>query len=182
MDVLLEGFAAAYRCFLAGRDELKADLDIRTALSDLELRVLLRDTDTYARLILHLLQPDLLRDGLDRSIELEWLARPLSVKVSAPAARLAIYDMERRALENQDVPRFTVRAWSSLAFADEDQEIAALGLLRTPEAFFQRLETLSEDDLRQRLTAIKKALHRRFDGDTEATQFRKVSSDQLHVS
>jgi lantibiotic modifying enzyme len=180
IDALSRGFAAAYRCFLHGRDDLYADSDIHSALTGLELRVLLRETNTYARLLLHLLQPDLLRDGLDRSIELEWLARPLSLELSAPSARRAIYDMERRALENQDIPRFTTSVWNALAFAGEDQELAALGQLRTPEAFFQRLETLSEADLREQLAAIKKAVHHRF--GTETGEPRSSTPSQLSTS
>ncbi len=162
IHALLRGFASGYRCFLEGREELKADRDIRAALSGIDLRVLMRDTSTYARLLLHLLQPDLLRDGLDRSIEIEWLARPLSVAVSSPVARLSIYDFERRAMEAQDVPRFTTTTWSAITEASEDQDLLALGNGRTSETFYTRLRALSEADLLEQLAVIEESVHERF--------------------
>jgi lantibiotic modifying enzyme len=122
----------------------------------------LRDTSTYARLLLHLLQPDLLHDGLDRSIEIEWLARPLSVAVHSPMARLSIYDVERRAMEVQDVPRFTTTTWNAITERSEDDDLLALGNGRTPETFYTRLQALSEADLVEQLAVIEEAVRERF--------------------
>lgn len=161
IDALLDGFVEGYRCFLQGREALCADLKVKAALTGIELRVLLRDTTNYARLLLYLLQPNLLRDGLDRSIEIEWLARPLSVAIPYPAARLSIYDIERRAMEAQNIPHFTVSAWNAVT-AGEDEDLQALGSARVPETLYQRLAMLSEVDLHEHLTLIEDAVRRRF--------------------
>jgi len=161
LDALRRGFATAYRCFLASRDELLADEDIRAALSGLELRVLLRDTRTYARLLLYLLQPDLLRDGLDRSIEIEWLARPLGIELRSDA-RTPIYEAERRALEAQDVPRLTTTMWNALPSGEKDRDLLALGYGRNPDTFYARVAALSETDLEEQLAVVERALLERF--------------------
>jgi hypothetical protein len=161
LDALRRGFATAYRCFLASRDELSADDAVRAALSGLELRVLLRDTRTYARLLLYLLQPELLRNGLDRSIEIEWLARPLGIELRSEA-RASIYEAERRALEAQDVPRLTTTMWDALPTAEQDRDLLALGYGRTPNTFCARIAALSESDLEEQLAVIERAVIERF--------------------
>jgi lantibiotic modifying enzyme len=161
LDALRRGFAIAYRCFLSNREELSTDEAVRAALSGLELRVLLRATRTYARLLLYLLQPELLKDGLDRSIEIEWLARPVGVAWRSDA-RAAVYETERRALEAQDVPRITTTMWEALPQADGDRDLLALGEGRTPDTFYARLAALSEKDLENQLAIITRAVVERF--------------------
>ena len=161
LDALRRGFATAYRCFLASRDELSADEAVRAALSDLELRVLLRDTRTYARLLLYLLQPELLQDGLDRSIEIEWLARPLGIERRSEA-QTSVYEVERRSLEAQDVPRLTTTMWNSLPWKEADQDLLALGYGRDPETFYARVAALSESDLEKQLAVVERAVVERF--------------------
>lgn len=161
LDALRRGFATAYRCFLASRDELLADEAVRAALSGLELRVLLRDTRTYARLLLYLLQPELLQDGLDRSIEIEWLARPLGIERRSDA-QASIYEVERQALEAQDVPRLTTTMWDALPWEEDDRDLLALGYGRNPDTFHARVAALSESDLEKQLAVIERAVVERF--------------------
>lgn len=165
IDALVDGFVEGYRCFLQGREALCEDPKVKAALTGIELRVLLRDTTNYARLLLYLLQPNLLRDGLDRSIEIEWLARPLSVATPYPVARLSIYDIERRAMEAQNIPHFTVSAWNAVMVAGEDEDLQALGNGRMPETLYQRLAMFSEVDLHEHLTLIGDAVRQRFRPD-----------------
>ena len=44
---------------------------------------------------LHLLYPEYLEDELDRSIELEWLARPLCIRSKPSPGRVAVYERLR---------------------------------------------------------------------------------------
>jgi lantibiotic modifying enzyme len=76
-----------YSCFLVNRRRLISDDRLLRKFDDLELRVLVRGTATYTRLQLRLLHPEFLRDGVDRSIELEWLARPLTGTTSPQKGR-----------------------------------------------------------------------------------------------
>jgi lantibiotic modifying enzyme len=170
LDALLDGFVAGYRCFLQGREELSADSEVKAALSGGGLRVLLRDTANYARLLLYLLQPKFLRDGLDRSIEIEWLARTLTAVNPSPAARLSIYDIERRAMEVQDIPHFTVSVWRAITGACPDQDLRALGNGRGPETLYHRLGTLSETDLQKNMAIIAEAVRQRFAPDVNASE------------
>ncbi|MEQ1912675.1 MAG: type 2 lanthipeptide synthetase LanM, partial [Vicinamibacterales bacterium] len=85
---LKSGFREAYSCLLEHRQQLRVDPILR-GLDRLELRILLRDSATYGQMHLHLLYPEHLEDGIDRSIELEWLARPLCIKTAPSRGRVA---------------------------------------------------------------------------------------------
>ncbi len=74
----MAGFEEAYSCLLSNRREILANEELLNGFDSLELRVLVRDSATYSAIHLRLLYPEFLTDGLDRSIELDWLARPLS--------------------------------------------------------------------------------------------------------
>lgn len=77
---------------LNNKKELLSNHQLLDGFDELGLRVLVRDSATYAGLQLHLLHPEFLRNGLDRSIELEWLARPLSATVPPKGPHAALQD------------------------------------------------------------------------------------------
>lgn len=88
---ILEGFREVYSCLLVNQQELLSNDRLLGGFDQLELRVLARSSATYAQLHLHLLHPEFLKDGIDRSIELEWLARPLSGTTTPRRGRMS-YD------------------------------------------------------------------------------------------
>src|SRR5206468_2461958 len=94
LPAFLAGFKEMYSCLLAHRHRLISDDRLLRRFDNLELRVLLRGTATYTRLQLRLLHPEFLRDGIDRSIELEWLARPLTGPTSPRKGRILVYERE----------------------------------------------------------------------------------------
>ncbi|MGD9621775.1 MAG: type 2 lanthipeptide synthetase LanM [Mycolicibacterium sp.] len=73
-----------------------------------KVRVLLRMTRTYSRLIDTALDPALMFSGIDRSIHLDHLARAACDR-DGPGW-LALADAERLMLEDGDIPFFSVRA------------------------------------------------------------------------
>jgi lantibiotic modifying enzyme len=90
---------------------------------DLGLRILVRSTTTYTRLHLHLMHPEFLKDGVDRSIELEWFARPLSGTTTPPKGRKLLYERERLAMENLDIPHFATSNWRSMEHEPYDEDL-----------------------------------------------------------
>lgn len=159
---ILEGFREVYSCLLIHQRALLLDNRLMDAFDQLELRVLVRNSATYAELHFHLLHPDLLRDGIDRSLELEWLARPLSATVIPQKGRIQLYEIERAAMENLDIPHFSTSVWRTLEHSPEDTDLSILGVERDSQALRVRLASLSQDDCIKQLNIIEDAVRSRF--------------------
>jgi type 2 lantibiotic biosynthesis protein LanM len=162
LPTFLMGFQEMYSCLLAHRHRLLTDDQLLRKFDNLELRVLLRGTATYTRLQLRLLHPEFLRDGIDRSIELEWLARPLTGPMSAREARILVYERERTAMESLDVPHFGTSEWRSMEHMSDDPDLLLLSGERDSRVLRQRLENLSSPDCTKQLAIIEEAVRSRF--------------------
>ena len=158
----LGGFKEAYCCLLANRDKLLADDALLATFDDLELRVLVRSTDTYTRLHLHLLHPEYLEDGIDRSLELEWLARPLCATRSPRKGRFQVYQWERVAMEMLDIPHFGTSGWRAIEHADDDDDFLVLCGDRNSQVLRRRLIGLSKADCARQVAIIEEAILSRF--------------------
>lgn len=158
----LAGFAAAYDGLLASRPALLSDKQLLEAFDDLELRVLVRSTETYTRLHLHLLHPEYLQDGIDRSLELEWLARPVCATASPRTGRAQVYEGERRAMEMLDIPHFGTAAWQKMKHADDDKDFLMLCGDRNSQVLCRRLARLSAADRLRQIAVIEQAISSRF--------------------
>jgi type 2 lantibiotic biosynthesis protein LanM len=158
-EAVLEGFKEMYIFLLRQREGLLARGGPLDAFRDRPVRFIFRDTKVYASLLERLLAPEYLRDGADRSIEIEALSRAflLLVDDDSDALRPLLF-AEVQAVEQGDVPRF-------MTWSDRDQVVlaperrlnacfSATGLTVVHE----RLAGLSEDDLRGQLDFIRMAL------------------------
>ncbi len=161
LPAFIAGFSEMYELLLKNKYELASDEELLSCFDKLELRVLVRDTVTYTRIHLRLLHPELLKDGIDRSIELEWLARPLSGPKARTKPRLLIYNSERMAMENLDIPHFTASEWRSMEYSHVD-ELILLWEDRDDRVLRRRLASLCPSDYSEQLTAIRESVERRF--------------------
>ena len=100
---------------------------------DTEVRVLVRSTSTYWRILQTSMEPRLLTSGLHRSLHLEHLARAVLDRDDSGRS-LVLVDAEREALETGVIPRFTV--------APDDHHIQYNGaaLLPLAESVRERME------------------------------------------
>ncbi|MFF0816800.1 type 2 lanthipeptide synthetase LanM family protein [Rhodococcus sp. NPDC003318] len=112
VDSIVDGFVEMYRVVERNRSRLLGVHGAIAALDGLPVRFIFRDTQTYGLLIEHSLDPRFLRDGLDRSIELEFLGRALVHSVDRPA-EWPIVAAEIAALERLDVPHFQTTTCST---------------------------------------------------------------------
>jgi len=158
----LGGFKEAYGCLLANREKLIADDVLLATFDDLELRVLVRDTETYTRIHLHLLHPEYLEDGIDRSLELEWLARPLCATRSPRKGRFQVYEGERMAMERLDIPHFGTSRWRVMEHADDDDDLLTFCGDRNSQVLQRRLVGLSKADCARQVAIIEEAILSRF--------------------
>ncbi|MBD2078639.1 type 2 lantipeptide synthetase LanM [Leptolyngbya sp. FACHB-17] len=153
---LLEGFEEMYRFLLQQRASL---LDSNSPLSNLKhqrVRFVFRATQIYDAIKQKSLSPQFLRNGIDRSIELDVLSRAFLVSPTKPKA-WAILQAERKSLEQLDIPHFEVRA-EDVALMSGSQTVV--------EQYFQhssfseveaQLQQLSEGDLARQVTLIRGA-------------------------
>jgi class II lanthipeptide synthase len=157
-----EGFREVYKCLLVKRWAILDDAELLAAFERLQLRILVRNSVTYARLHLHLLQPAWLVDGLDRSIELEWLARPLSAVAKTEPGRVLLYEAERDAMEQLDIPHFTTGDWQGMHHTLDDPDLLLMSGERDASVVRRRLEHLSETDCTNQVAIIEQAVRGRF--------------------
>jgi type 2 lantibiotic biosynthesis protein LanM len=158
---ILDGFREVYACLVENRKRLISEKRLLSAFDGLNLRVLVRSTVTYTRLQLYSLHPEFLQDGVDRSIELEWLARPLSPRAYQEGPR-RLYECERAAMEQLDVPHFATNEWRGTGHTFDDEEMRTLFNERDSQVVLRRLQGLSEADCQRQVAIIKKAVRLRF--------------------
>ncbi|TYB39766.1 type 2 lantipeptide synthetase LanM [Micromonospora sp. AP08] len=154
VEALRTGLALAYRALAAGKDELLAEDGPLAAFARDEVRVILRPTHTYARLIDESTHPDLLADWVAQEAHLNRLWDKLDEQPHLAAVVAA----ERDDVERGDVPRFTTRPgskdlWTSAGSIVKDF-FATAGLERAR----RRLEGLDDSDLARQLSAVTSAL------------------------
>jgi len=156
-----EGFRTVYECLLAHRRSLARD-PLLKVFDGLELRVLLRDSATYGQLLLHLLHPEFLEDGVDRSIELEWLARPLCTRTKPFRGRVSVYERECAAMERLDLPHFNTSAWSAMRHNPATDEAKVFGGKRDARVLRRRLAKLSQAACRNQLALITRSVRAKY--------------------
>jgi type 2 lantibiotic biosynthesis protein LanM len=145
------GFESTYRLLLRHRSELKAKL---AAFSNDEVRVIVRATQTYGRVLRESFHPDLLRDSGPR---LEFLDRLREAVEFRPCLEPLIA-AEHEDLLRGDIPLFSTRPssrhlWSSTGQRFENYFEEAGGALVE-----RRVEQLGESDLQRQLWIVRASL------------------------
>ncbi|MEV0126728.1 type 2 lanthipeptide synthetase LanM family protein [Streptomyces sp. NPDC050703] len=142
-DELVAGFQRTYRLLLAHRDTLLAPGGPVDAFAADSVRVVLRSTQTYARILQEGHHPDLLRDGLDRDrfFSLLWGEQ------HSPVRDAAVSTAELDQLSAGDIPIFTARA-DSLDLVSGDGTVIPAALEQSGmDRARRRIRSLSEEDL-----------------------------------
>ncbi len=159
VDDIVLGFQTVYGLIL----EHRAAPDFERCMSGLaqhEVRFIFRPTKTYGALFMKTLRPEYMRDGADRSIELESLAADLLRGGSKPSF-WPILDTEIRDLENLDIPYFSVlpesRSLKVSAGRTIDDWFEESGLERVTA----RIGDLDERDMKRQIDVIRLSFHTR---------------------
>lgn len=192
------GFEKMYRFLLGERDRLLAPGGPLAAFERQTVRFVLRHTYVYSFMGERAFRPTNLRDGLDWSIELEQLYRGYLVSERRPDA-WALAALERAAMEQGDIPYFTVptdgtsvRAWAygaspraggparvgTGANGSAAAAVRVEGVLEGPPyaRAADRLRRLDEDDLALQLGYIRGALFASRAVDGHAGSSRRQSA------
>lgn len=158
VEDVVAGFSEMYRLLLRHRSALLAADGPLAGFRTQPVRYVFRATEQYGQILRRSLAPESLRNGCDRSIELDHLSRGLAAEPRR--TRLwALVPAERVALEELDIPRFDVRA-DETTLRHGGQAVAP-GLFRTSgyRKVVERLESLSEGDLALQTRIVEMSLH-----------------------
>ncbi|MFI6239511.1 type 2 lanthipeptide synthetase LanM family protein [Micromonospora sp. NPDC050795] len=156
-----DGYRTLYRILLRHRDELLGPSGPLAAFAHDEVRVVLRATESYVRLLAETQHPDLLRDALDRDRYLEnlWAGH------EHREHRDALIAAELAQMYAGDVPIF-VTTPSSTDLTGGDGTVVAGVLRRTGlDAVHDRLVGMSEEHLAQQGWIIEASLTALIMGD-----------------
>ncbi|MGB8857763.1 MAG: type 2 lanthipeptide synthetase LanM family protein, partial [Ilumatobacteraceae bacterium] len=153
-DDLVNGFTAMFDLFRSERTNLlAADGPIERFAAD-EVRVLLRPTRTYFRLLDESHHPDVLRDAAERDRLFDHLHH--SVQVVPALARTV--DAERADLWQGDVPLFTTTPSSHDLFTSSGGRISELLPNTGLDVVRRRLLGLNDSELRRQQWLIRASL------------------------
>ncbi|MEM8963998.1 MAG: type 2 lanthipeptide synthetase LanM family protein [Acidobacteriota bacterium] len=151
-DTIVESFAATYRKLQALAPEILESWIDR--FGDLEIRMIMRPTGIYARLVHTSFHPDYLQDALHR----ERLFDKLWLDAERFAYVPALIPAERRDLWRGDFPRFLTRSDSRDLFDGDGGRIIDALPETGIDSIRRRLQTLDEDDLERQLTFVQMSL------------------------
>lgn len=112
-DQIESGFVRMYQCLVDHREALLAPGSPLAAFAGDEVRVILRPTNVYTRMLVEATHPNLLRDALDRERFLDRLW--LGTLKNETMARLVAH--EKHDMACNDVPLFTTRPGSRHLFS-----------------------------------------------------------------
>ncbi len=154
---LAEGFEAGYRFLLARREALLAPDGPLAAFAGLRTRLILRPTNLYATLQVRLAAPAYQRDGLARSFAIDALNRVFRHSSERPLLWPLAED-ERRALENLDVPHFSVATDSTVIVSGRGERITGVLARSGVDEVRSRLARLGSGDLARQLELLRASL------------------------
>jgi type 2 lantibiotic biosynthesis protein LanM len=178
------GFESTYLLLLRHRAELKAKL---AAFSNDEVRVIVRATQTYGRVLRESFHPDLLRDSRPR---LEFLDRLREAVEFRPCLEPLI-SAEVEDLLRGDVPLFTTRPSSRHLWSSAHERIENYFEEPGGALVERRVEQLGERDLHRQLWIVRASLATmsnraegppRDGGQSRNPAPSKVSTDELVVA
>ncbi len=156
-EELLTGFAAMYHFFADKREAIAGPGGAFSLFEGRRARVLFRPTNQYAVLQDVLTAPKYQASGVTRSTSLDVMARPFTMDRAQPLA-WPVFTEERQALDQLDIPHFTVATTETIVRAGDrtvgDRFFSRSGL----DMARDRMQTLSEPDLLVQLEWIERSL------------------------
>lgn len=157
VDDVVDGFTQIYRLILSDQAAFAGDEGIARRFADSEIRFVFHATRIYGLVLKRLGAPRHMRNGVERSIEMDVISR-FYLDSHKQDRFLAILDAETASLDRLDIPKFTVRADerslrlpTGVCLDDLFEESAI-------ERVQRRIASFSEDDLRLQSEFIRASL------------------------
>ncbi len=150
-EVIAAGFTKVYQLLLQNREELQSATSPLARFANDEVRVILRATRTYEKLLRESHHPDMLRDALERDRLFDFLWKDTQSNLNLKKAIFA----EREDLWNGDIPIFTTHPDSCHLFSSTKQQISNFCERSGLDKVRDRLKQLNKDDLARQLWLIR---------------------------
>jgi type 2 lantibiotic biosynthesis protein LanM len=160
IPAIVTGFNRTYDFLMDRRTALLAPVSPLRKLAGQRVRFLFRATNTYARIIGQLEQPEYLRDGVERGIGLEIIKRPAARHTEKPNI-WPVWQLERQQMERLDIPHFTLCTDQDALQAVPDDPVR--GLFEGPsfDAVLARIEGMGEAERAFQVKMIEGLLYLR---------------------
>jgi type 2 lantibiotic biosynthesis protein LanM len=153
-EMISSGFTKIYQLLLQYRDELLLPNGPLAKFANDEVRVILRPTRTYARLLRESFHPDFLRSALEREHFFDYLW----VEVQQRPCLSRVIAVEQEDLWQGDIPMFTTYPSSRNLWSSTNKEIADFFEQSGLTLVQSRLQKMGQDDLERQLWFIKASL------------------------
>lgn len=168
LEELVEGFGQMYRFLSTHRQELLASefnsnqnlSNPLIALQSQQVRFIFRDTQVYGVVLQKTLAPEFLRNGIDRSIQLDILGRAFLLTKNKSNG-WSILHSEVRAMEQLDIPYFAANSNSVTLTVGVEQPLENYLTESSYSQIISRLQKLDETDLTRQVAIIRGAFHAR---------------------
>ncbi len=154
---LVDGFREIYRLIVRHRPALLAEGGPLAAFSRQSIRYVFRRTEHYGHMLRHVLTPEYLRNGCDRSIELERVWR--GYLNDSDADSWPVIRAERDVLERGDFPRFDAIAAGTSLCCDGEVVVPRFFERSGYDQVAAQLESMSEAGLELQVRLIEASVH-----------------------
>ncbi|GET35399.1 type 2 lanthipeptide synthetase LanM family protein [Microseira wollei] len=155
---VVAGFQQMYLFLMERKNELLAPHSPLQNLAGQKVRYILRNTKFYTSTLQTLLEPEYLRDGADRSIEMDVVSR-MSLDKGNKAIHWPLVKFETAALEQMDIPLFSIRANSTAIDLPDGEVLQGFCENTSIENAINRLNSFNEQDLNAQIRLIESTLH-----------------------
>ena len=160
LEEIVAGFRQMYHFLSERRQALLANTDFLAALQAQQVRFIFRATKVYEVLKEKTLAPEFLRNGVERSIELDILSQTFLTAGHKPKA-WSILRSELQAMEQLDIPYFGTSCSSDALSVGLEQPIEKYFKQPSYNQFLTRLQNLNETDLARQIGIIRGAFYAR---------------------
>ena len=154
LDEIVGGFEKMYRLLISRQHILLAEDSPLAALQNVQVRFMFRMSQVYAKILEHSQHPKWLRNGIDRSIEIDHLSRAFLVVDEKPHY-WRILSKEVQAMEQLDIPYFSAFPGSDELVLEPGESIVEYLQEPSYKTVQTQFKNLSEANLAQQVEIIK---------------------------
>ncbi|MEG4048326.1 type 2 lanthipeptide synthetase LanM family protein [Microcoleus sp. Pol17_C1] len=191
LDEIVWGFEEMYRFLMSHQQVLLAEDSPLAAFKSVQVRFMFRMSQVYGKILEHIQHPKCLRNGIDKSIEIDHLSRAFLTVNEKPHNWQILYK-ELQAMEQLDIPYFSACPGNDKLVLELGESIAEYFQEPSYKTVQTQLENLSETDLARQVEIIKgcfyaegktvnlQAKSRNLDSvETQSDSFVPVAKEQL---
>jgi type 2 lantibiotic biosynthesis protein LanM len=157
---VIDGFREMYQLLIDGREDLVASDGVILGFRELYFRVVFRNTRVYGGILQDAVRPQYLRDGMDISIRIDVLSRPLLFDTLKPSL-WKIVAHEHAALFRGDIPLFQIRGDCCDLDLAPSERVEGFCAESGFDSVLRRLKNMGPGDLDLQVSYIRSSLQTR---------------------